>query len=65
VDVDEAGLAALFEVLGPHPDERQRRLLAGAEARRLGRGGTRVVARAARMREATAARGAAERRRRW
>jgi len=60
VDVDEAGLAALFEALGPHLDERQRRLLAGAEARRLGRGGTRVVARAAGMREATVSRGAAE-----
>jgi DDE family transposase len=60
VDVDEAGLTALFEVLGPHLDERQRRLLAGAEARRIGRGGTRLVARAAGMREATVSRGAAE-----
>ena len=50
----------MFEVLGPHLDERQRRLLAGAEARRLGRGGTRLVARAAGMREATVSRGAAE-----
>lgn len=53
-------MAALFEVLGPHLDERQRRLLAGAEARRIGRGGTRLVARAAGMREATVSRGVAE-----
>ncbi len=60
MDVDEAGLAAFFEVLGPHLDERQRRLLAGAQARRLGRGGVRVVARAAGMREATVSRGVTE-----
>jgi hypothetical protein len=60
VDVDEAGLAALFEALGPHLDERQRRLLAGAEALRLGRGGVGVVARAAGMRAATVSRGVAE-----
>jgi hypothetical protein len=60
VDVDEAGLAAKFAALMPHLDERQRRLLAGAEARALGHGGIRVVARAAGMREATVSRGAAE-----
>ena len=53
-------LAAKFEVLFPHLDERQRRLLAGAEARGLGHGGIRVVARAAGMREGTVARGVAE-----
>ena len=42
----------------PHLDERQRRLLAGAEARALGHGGIRAVARAAGIREATVARGA-------
>ena len=47
----------MFEVLGPHLDERQRRLLAGAEAQRFG---IRVVARAAGMREATVSRGVAE-----
>jgi hypothetical protein len=46
----EAGLAAKFEALFPHLDERQRRLAAGAEARSLGHGGIRVVARAAGMR---------------
>ena len=40
-------MAEKFAVLSPHLDERQRRLLAGAEARSLGRGGMTVVARAA------------------
>jgi len=53
-------LAAKFEAVFPHLDERQRRLLAGAEARGLGHGGIRVVARAAGMREGTVARGVAE-----
>jgi hypothetical protein len=56
----EESLAAKFEVLFPHLDERQRRLAAGAEARALGRGGIRVVARAAGMREGTVSRGVAE-----
>ena len=56
----QESLAAKFEVLFPHLDERQRRLVAGAEARALGRGGIRVVARAAGMREGTVSRGAAE-----
>jgi hypothetical protein len=47
-------------VLFPHLDERQRRLLMGAEARVLGHGGIRLVARAAGVREATVALGAAE-----
>src|SRR5580704_1907901 len=53
-------LAAKFEVIFPHLDERQRRLLMGAEARALGRGGIRVVAAAAGVREATVALGAGE-----
>src|SRR5450432_4278199 len=59
---DGAGemLAAKFEAIFPHLDERQRRLLMGAEARVLGRGGIRVVARAAGVREATVSLGAAE-----
>src|SRR6266576_3459267 len=40
-------LAAKFAVIFPHLDERQRRLLMGAEARALGHGGIRLVARAA------------------
>jgi hypothetical protein len=43
-------LAAKFEVILPHLDERQSRLLLGAEARALGRGGIRAVARAAGVR---------------
>ncbi|MFI5080909.1 MAG: transposase, partial [Streptosporangiales bacterium] len=46
-------LAAKFDAIFPHLDERQRRLLMGAEARVLGHGGIRVVARAAGVREAT------------
>ena len=56
----EAGLAAKFQALFPHLDERQRRLAAGAEARSLGHGGIRVVARAAGMRGGTVSRGVAE-----
>ncbi len=46
MEVTEEGLAAMFAVLAPQLDERQRRLLAGAQARALGRGGVAVVARA-------------------
>jgi len=56
----EAALAAKFQALFPHLDERQRRLAAGAEARSLGHGGIRVVARAAGMREGTVSDGVAE-----
>ena len=51
-------LAAKFQAIFPHLDERQRRLLLllGAEARALGHGGIRVVARAA---------GSGRRRYRW
>jgi hypothetical protein len=38
VDVDTV-LAGLFELIAPHLTEKQRRLLAGAGARALGRGG--------------------------
>src|SRR3982751_3761314 len=58
VTVDfEQVLAAKFEVIFPHLDERQRRLLMGAEARTLGHGGIRVVARAAGVAENTVSRG--------
>jgi Rhodopirellula transposase DDE domain len=53
-------LAAKFGAVFPHLDERQRRLLMGAEARVLGHGGIRMVARAAEVREATVSQGAAE-----
>ena len=53
-------LAAKFEAIFPHLDERQRRLLMGAEARVLGHGGIRVVALAAGVREATVSLGVSE-----
>ncbi|HEV3291636.1 MAG TPA: ISAzo13 family transposase [Streptosporangiaceae bacterium] len=53
-------LAAKFGMILPHLDERQRRLLLGSEARALGRGGIRLVAQAAGVREATVSLGAAE-----
>ena len=46
VDVEES-LAGKFAALFPHLDERQRRLMMGAEARVLGHGGVAAVARAA------------------
>jgi transposase len=58
--VSEEMLAAKFGVIFPHLDERQRRLLLGAEARALGHGGIRLVARAAGVREATASLGVSE-----
>ena len=53
-------LAAKFESIFPHLDERQRRLLMGAEARALGHGGIRLVAWAAGVREATVSLGVDE-----
>lgn len=53
-------LAVRFVVLFPHLDERQRRLLMGAEARILGHGGIRVVARAAGASETTVRNGVDE-----
>ncbi len=53
-------LAVKFAVIFPHLDERQRRLLMGAEARSLGHGGIRLVARAAGVREATVSLGVDE-----
>jgi len=59
VEIQEQ-LAAKFQAVFPHLDERQRRLLLGAEARVLGHGGIRAVARAAGVREATVALGVDE-----
>src|SRR5438094_10057030 len=58
--VTQEMLAAKFGVIFPHLDERQRRLLMGAEARALGHGGIRLVARAAGVREATVSLGVTE-----
>ncbi len=60
MDVTAESAAAMFGEIFPHLDERQRRLLMGAEARALGHGGIRLVARAAGVREATVSLGAAE-----
>jgi hypothetical protein len=53
-------LAAKLEMIWPHLDERQRRLLLGAEARALGHGGIRLVAQAAGVREATVSLGVSD-----
>jgi len=53
-------LAAKFGAIFPHLDERQRRLLMGAEARALGHGGIRLVALAAQAREGTVSLGVSE-----
>src|SRR6202167_135914 len=60
--LEETGrvLVAKFAVIFPHLDERQRRLLMGAEARSLGHGGSGRVARAAGVREATVSLGVDE-----
>src|SRR2546430_6283259 len=53
MEVSGEMVAAKLETVFPHLDERQRRLLMGAEARALGHGGVRLVAPAARGRGAT------------
>src|SRR5512135_1580869 len=60
IEVTQEMLAAKFGVIFPHLDERQRRLLMGAEARALGHGGIRLVARAVGVREATVSLGVDE-----
>jgi hypothetical protein len=58
--VTEGMLAAKFGVILPFLDERQRRLALAAEARMLGHGGIRLVARAAGVSEVTVSSGVAE-----
>jgi len=58
MDVTVESLAVMFGEVCPHLDERQRRLLMGAQARALGHGGIRAVSRAAGVREATVSLGA-------
>ena len=60
VRVTREMLAAKFGDILPHLDERQRRLLLGAEARALGHGGIRLVAAAAGAGETTVSLGVAE-----
>jgi Rhodopirellula transposase DDE domain len=60
VEVSEAELGRMFASVLPVLDEGQRRVLAGAQARALGRGGIAVVARAARMSRTTVGKAVAE-----
>ena len=59
-ETGERVLAAKFGALLPHLDERQRRLVLGAEARWLGHGGIELVARASGVSRKTVSAGAAE-----
>jgi len=60
MEIDERGLAAKFEALLPHLDERQRRLALGAEARVLGHGGIGLVSKAAGVSRKTVSAGVSE-----
>jgi len=53
VEVTEEALANAFSVMLPHLDERQRRIVTGALARAMGRGGVAAVARTAKMSRST------------
>lgn len=56
----ETGLAEKLALVLPHLDERQRRLILGAEARALGRGGIEAVAWAAGVSRPTVSKAARE-----
>ena len=60
MQVTSEGLARFFEVVLPHLNERQRRVVAGAAAELLGRGGKTAVADAAGMSRNTVIKAAAE-----
>ena len=60
MQIDEQVLAAKFDALLPHLDERQRRLVLGAEARWLGHGGIELVARASGISRKTVSAGSTE-----
>ena len=60
MEIDERVLAAKFDVILPHLDERQRRLVLAAEARSLGHGGISLVARASGMSRVTITAGVGE-----
>ncbi len=60
MEVTEESLEGFFSVVMPLLDERQQRLVAGAAARMLGRGGTTTVARTADMSRSTVTTGAKE-----
>lgn len=60
MEVSEASLREMFGAVMPLLDERQRRVLAGAQARALGRGGIATVARSAGMSRTTVQKAVAE-----
>jgi len=60
VELTEEGLERFFSFMAPLLDERQRRLMAGAMSRVLGRGGQRAVVAASRMSSRTVFDGAKE-----
>jgi transposase len=60
VEVTEGGLARFFEVVLPHMNERQRRVVAGATSGMLGRGNKAAVARASGMSRNTVIKAEAE-----
>ncbi|MCA1708394.1 MAG: ISAzo13 family transposase, partial [Actinobacteria bacterium] len=60
MEVTESALTQLFATVLPLLNERQRRVLAGAQARALGRGGITMVAAAAGMARSTVQKAVAE-----
>jgi hypothetical protein len=60
VELSEEGLERFFEFMSPLVDERQRRLMAGAMSRVLGRGGQKAVVAASKMSSRTVLDGAKE-----
>ena len=58
--IDEAAIRARYEPVAALLDERARRLLAGTEARAIGRGGVSAVARATGLARSTVQRGVAD-----
>src|SRR5680860_475718 len=60
MDITESALAGFFETMLAHLDERQRRLMAGAAAQMLGRGGKTWVAEASGMSRNTVIKGVGE-----
>jgi hypothetical protein len=59
MDTDRA-LGGMFAIIWPHLDERSRRLLAAAEARKLGRGGVTLVSRLCGLSRVTISKGIRE-----
>ena len=58
--IDEEAIRSRFAAVAPLIDERARRLVAGAEALAMGRGGVSVVARATGLSRTTVQRGVAD-----